>query len=212
MPDSASILDLRKKVNCLEAWISKESLTLVLFSFSISAMPAVPKSRVVKEDLLCLWGPSSQKPFRVILTSCGDKQTRLIHSVAVLPKRLWNMGAEKKHPFDDSLSGNVIKYLPQASTSQKEGLQMSRDIWDDGEGVEFQEKGSFEARKPPDISVKCSGIATTAVLQTETSFSSSVLGNMPKSTGNGKADDKEKDKIPCCNEETRIAGELKQQY
>lgn len=49
------------------------------------------KSRVVKEDLVCLCGPISQKLFRAILTSCGDKQTHLIHSVAVLHKRLWNM-------------------------------------------------------------------------------------------------------------------------
>lgn len=66
---------------------------------------------------------------------------------------LW---AEEKY---DTLSRNVIKYLPQASTSQKEGLQMSRDIWDD---VEFQERGSFEARRPPDISGKWCGTATTA--------------------------------------------------
>lgn len=72
---------------------------------------------------------------------------------------LW---AEEKY---DILSGNVRechqKYdtLPQASTSQKEGLQMSRDIWDD---VEFQERGSFEDRKPPDISGKWCGTATTA--------------------------------------------------
>lgn len=46
------------------------------------------KSRVLKEDLLCL---CEQKLFRIILTSCGDKQTCLIHSAAVLHKRLWNM-------------------------------------------------------------------------------------------------------------------------
>lgn len=31
------------------------------------------KSRLVKEDLPCLWGPIFQKLFRVIFTSCGDK-------------------------------------------------------------------------------------------------------------------------------------------
>lgn len=53
------------------------------------------------------------------------------------------LGAEEKYPLDDTLSGNAIKYLPQASTSQKQGLQMSRDIRDDGEGVKFQQKGKF---------------------------------------------------------------------
>lgn len=44
------------------------------------------KSRVLKEYLVCLWGPTSQKLFRAILISRRDKQTLLIHSVAVLHK------------------------------------------------------------------------------------------------------------------------------
>lgn len=43
-----------------------------------------------------------------------------------------------------------------------------------------------------------------AGVQVETSFSCSVLGNMPKSTGKGKGDDKEKGKRSCCHEESRI--------
>lgn len=68
---------------------------------------------------------------------------------------------EEKYPLDDTLPGNVSKYVPQASTRQKEGLQMTRDIWNDEERVEFQETGGFEARRPPDISGRWCGTATT---------------------------------------------------
>lgn len=55
-------------------------------------------------------------------------------------------------------------------------------------------------------------LPSRARLQIKASLSSSVLGNMPKSTGKRKIDDKEKDKRPCCNEESRInIWELKQQ-
>lgn len=39
---------------------------------------------------------------------------------------------------------------------------MSRDIWDDGEGVDFQERRGFEARRPPDIFGGWCGTATAA--------------------------------------------------
>lgn len=72
------------------------------------------------------------------------------------------LGAEEEYPLDDTRSGNVSKYIPQANTRQKEGLQMSRDIWDDGEGGELQERGSFDARRLPDIPGRWFGTATTA--------------------------------------------------
>lgn len=67
----------------------------------------------------------------------------------------------EKYPLEGTLSGDVSKYVPQAGTGQKEGLQVSRDIWDDGDGLECRETGGFEARRPPDISGRWCGTATT---------------------------------------------------
>lgn len=67
----------------------------------------------------------------------------------------------EKYPLEGTLSGDMGKYVPQSGTGQKKGLQVSRDIWDDKEGLECQEPGSFEARRPPDISGRWCGISTT---------------------------------------------------
>lgn len=134
----------------------------------------------------------------------------------------------------------MSKYVPQAGTGQKKELQVSRDIWDDEEGVECQKTGGLEARRPPDTSGRWCGTATTvrdfgslgqqggvritrdalvcvgfqsgldvapASLGQDCSlkfpFCSSVLGNVPKSPGQGKGnvaetgDDNTQNKIFC---------------
>lgn len=59
---------------------------------------------------------------------------------------------------------DVSRYVPQAGTGHKEGLQVSRDIGHDGEGLKCQRMGDLEARRPPDISGKWCGTVTTVIL------------------------------------------------
>lgn len=57
-----------------------------------------------------------------------------------------------KYPLKATLSGDVSIYVPQDATGHREGLQVSIDMWDDGEEPECQEVGDLEGRRFPDSS------------------------------------------------------------